>query len=231
MLRLAVLSAPRQALVRGRGGSRLAARGHRGSQVLRRARHVTSLVPDSLKAAGFSKNPSESGAHNPHSFKPAQPPSHSFTASLKARCALSEGSEAQPGQHRFGLWRGPAALSSTPCTAHSITRRLKLSSKAQIYVAFARPKAACSADLAITSYLLWQLVCSQWLCTRSALANAKRQPCCRTQERTCLAAHPRAERHNKIRGGRARTSQLHTPETHSKSAAPAGTRWPSRSLH
>ena len=45
-----VLSAPRQALVRGRGGSRFAARGHSGSQVLRRASSVTGLSAEGQKA-------------------------------------------------------------------------------------------------------------------------------------------------------------------------------------
>jgi hypothetical protein len=47
--------------------------------------------------------------------------------------------------------------------------------------------------------------------------------------------HPRAETHNNIRGGRARTSQLHTRAERTAKSAPNDTRagepWPSRSLH
>ena len=93
----------------------------------------------------------ESRAQSRTIFNPAQPPSYYFVASLKARCALSEEFEAQPGSIAWHLQSPSPSGHHTPYTAHRITRRLKCSSKAQIYVAFARPKAACSADLAITS--------------------------------------------------------------------------------
>ena len=196
---LAVLSAPRQAPVRGRGGSRFAARGHRGSRVLRRAPCVTGLAAEALKTGCFVQK-CES---NPRDFSILQPPSHSFVASLKARCALSEEFEAQPGSIAWHLQSPSQHGHPTPYTAHRITRRLNMLQKPRSMLPFVRPKAACSADLAITSYLLWQLVCSQWLCTRSALANAKRQPCCRTRGYALTSQlHPRAETHSTIRGER-----------------------------
>ena len=151
MLRLAVLSAPRQALVRGRGGSRCAARGHSGSQVLRRAPYVTGLASEGLKTAWFSNWPG--GARKTRSQLKSSP-----TAVPLLRCE-SEGSVCTFRGVGSASARQPIALEMpssqpghhTPYTAHRITRRQKLSSKAQIYVAFARPKAACSADLAITS--------------------------------------------------------------------------------
>jgi len=184
VLRLAVLSAPRQALVRGRGGSRFAARGHRGSQVLRRAACVTGLASEGLKTAWFS-NWSGGARKTRSQLNPAQPTSHCFVASLKARCALSEGSEAQSREAAIA-----PARSSTPYTRSPYRPAPKSISKYSSVWPFVRPKAACSADLATTSYLLWQLVCSQWLGQGVPSAAAKRQPCCRTQVRTHLAAAP-----------------------------------------
>ena len=145
-------------------------------------------------------------------------------------------SRLQPKHHRRGCLSSSTLQKPAPrfIPRHSqsfVTTSAQNFAKGPLCVAFKSTNNCVQRRPRHHEFEQWQLVCSQWLCTRSALANAKRQPCCRTQERTCLAAHPSAERHNKIRGGRARTSQLHTPETHSKSAAPAGTRWPSRSLH
>ena len=185
MLRLAVLSAPRQAPVRGRGGSRFAARGHRGSRVLRRAPCVTGLAAEALKTGCFVQK-CES---NPRDFSILQPPSHSFVASLKARCALSEEFEAQPGSIAWHLQSPSQHGHPTPYTAHRITRRLNMLQKPRSMLPFVRPKAACSADLAITSFEQWQLVCSsQWSGTKSFRDVKKRQSCCHAPAHTHLAA-------------------------------------------
>ena len=59
----------------------------------------------------------------------------------------------------------PKSASLYPKAHSFVTTSAQNFVKGPLRVAFKSTTTACSADLAITSYLLWQLVCSQWLGT------------------------------------------------------------------
>ena len=235
MLRLVVLSAPRQALVRGRGGSRFAARGHSGSQVLRRAPHVARLAADGLKTglAFQTKRAARSGFCR-------------FLSSLATapflRCE-TEGSVDVP-KTRLRAKRIPANWSSTASPnlaflskAQPTNRnfqRLETRQRARLASVLKAHAAASAAEARSTTILQKQVVCSsQWSGTRSAHAYVKRQSCCHAPARPRLAAPygPAGTRHDATRVRGTPDSQLLTvePPQHNTTRARRRQRWPSRS--